>query len=323
MTLGLTRAHKRPQDVSPPGVLGLRKDLSSSWAVTPNLAYDMALEAALRSLGCGPRKLDITGPWRWLLLSFSEAYGVPQAYTALTYLLWAMKPQHATPTADCFEMLLREMAPMRVAADEGKLQPQELEIFRFLCNAVDGLVGRCFESYKQLLEQAPSGIAPDGYPVTEHPAPALRPAAGLFCLLRDALAPQDQRWLAERFRTASRRRYLRLEVACLDGKGPGGGGSAPVAEDKENRIPARGERRWPSRRRRLLLLLLLTGSRRPNQRVPFCSCAADRRLLAAAIANNGRGGRKGGKKVADPDEESAVHLVGEPTLGTEMHVRLP
>ena len=48
--------------------------------------YDELLAAALKSQGCGPRNLELFGPWRWLLAEFAAVYGVRQQYTSLSYL---------------------------------------------------------------------------------------------------------------------------------------------------------------------------------------------------------------------------------------------
>lgn len=53
--------------------------------------YDLTLMAAIRALGCGPRKLPITGEWRWLLAQFASTYGIRNSYAVLTHLRWVMR----------------------------------------------------------------------------------------------------------------------------------------------------------------------------------------------------------------------------------------
>ena len=45
--------------------------------------------------------------------------------------------------------------------------------------AAEDLLARCLESYSSLAEGAPSGIAENGAPASEQPAPALLPAVEL------------------------------------------------------------------------------------------------------------------------------------------------
>lgn len=214
--LGLTRPPRKGE------AAGMARDSGRGWALTPNGSYDLLLAAALRSLGSGPRNLDVTDPWRWLLLEFAQNYGVRESYAALTYLLWAVHPSRATPTADCFNMLVRELRPLKQAYDEGLLQATEMQMFRSVTASVEQLLARCFENYKLLSELSATGIVHDGAPGAEIPAPALEPAIALFYLLRDPLDPASQKWMTERFRTAARRRYLRLEVSCFEEKEPPG-----------------------------------------------------------------------------------------------------
>ena len=59
--------------------------LSQSGPVVETLAYDLVLEAAMRSQRFHSRNLQIHGPWKWLLNEFAEYYGVSDAYTKLRY----------------------------------------------------------------------------------------------------------------------------------------------------------------------------------------------------------------------------------------------
>lgn len=60
--------------------------LSQSGPVVETLAYDLVLEAAMRSQHFHSRNLRICGPWNWLLNEFADYYGVSDAYTKLRYI---------------------------------------------------------------------------------------------------------------------------------------------------------------------------------------------------------------------------------------------
>ncbi|GFH23336.1 predicted protein [Haematococcus lacustris] len=49
-------------------------------------AYRCALRAALAAESCGSHRLEVTGPWHWLLYSFAELYGVRRYYGILSHL---------------------------------------------------------------------------------------------------------------------------------------------------------------------------------------------------------------------------------------------
>jgi hypothetical protein len=48
--------------------------------------YDYTLKAALASEQCGARRLQLTGPWRWLLFKFADMFGVRPWYSMLVHL---------------------------------------------------------------------------------------------------------------------------------------------------------------------------------------------------------------------------------------------
>ncbi|KAK9839863.1 hypothetical protein WJX81_007158 [Elliptochloris bilobata] len=183
----------------------------TSWQV-----YDLSLDAALRAQGCGPRQLTVEGEWAWLLGAFAGTYGLRPSYTVLAHLRWVMRPENATVTAYCLDLLGNQLGPLKQAEAAGRLAPQELALLAALEQACEALLARCFENYAQLAEGAPSGILEGGQAAPELPAPALLPAVELCNILRDALKPVDQVWLADRFRVAAVRRYGRLEGACDD-----------------------------------------------------------------------------------------------------------
>ena len=56
--------------------------------------YDLMLEAALEAQQCGPKRLQLTGPWLWLLTEFGESYGIRDTYAKLAHLRWVIRCQH-------------------------------------------------------------------------------------------------------------------------------------------------------------------------------------------------------------------------------------
>ena len=50
--------------------------------------------------------------------------GIRQTYTVLAHLRWAIKPENATVTAMCLEILGTELKPLKQAEAEGGLLPQ-------------------------------------------------------------------------------------------------------------------------------------------------------------------------------------------------------
>ena len=56
---------------------------------------------------------------------------------------------------------------------------QEVKLLERLELACEEQLAAAFENYCSLAEDAPSGLAENGAPTPEQPAPALRPAVGL------------------------------------------------------------------------------------------------------------------------------------------------
>ncbi len=56
--------------------------------------YDLLLEAALEAQQCGPRRLQVTDQWEWLLTEFAETYGIRDTYARLAHLRWVVRCQH-------------------------------------------------------------------------------------------------------------------------------------------------------------------------------------------------------------------------------------
>ncbi|DBB16594.1 TPA: hypothetical protein ACH3X3_014851 [Trebouxia sp. C0006] len=194
---------------------------TTSWQV-----YDVVLDAALRAQKCGPRQLQVQDEWEWLLSEFASFYGIRQTYTVLAHLRWAIKPENATVTAMCLDILGNELKPLKQAEAEGALLPQEVAILSRVENATEALLARCFENYYSLQENAPSGLLDGGVAAAEQPAPALLPAVELCNILRDVLKPGDQQWLTDRFKVAACRRYQRLVDSADATINRGGRGSA-------------------------------------------------------------------------------------------------
>jgi len=53
--------------------------------------YDLMLEAALEAQQCGPKRLQVTGAWQWLLTEFGETYGIRDTYARLAHLRWVVR----------------------------------------------------------------------------------------------------------------------------------------------------------------------------------------------------------------------------------------
>lgn len=49
------------------------------------MAYDLALEVAMKIQHFRQRNLVLHGPWKWLLTEFASYFGVSDAYTKLRY----------------------------------------------------------------------------------------------------------------------------------------------------------------------------------------------------------------------------------------------
>ena len=149
--------------------------------------YDVALAAALRAQACGPRRLEVTGEWRWLLASMGEAFGVRESYAALAHVRWAVARGNATSTAYCLHLLATALAPLKRAEAAGELLPQEAAILAAVQRDAVALLGATLESYHSLCEDAPGGVLEGGGAAPELPPPALTPAIELCGVLRDAL----------------------------------------------------------------------------------------------------------------------------------------
>jgi len=86
-------------------------------------------------------------------------YGIRQTYTVLAHLRWAIKPENATVSAMCLEILGNELKPLKQAEAEGALLPQvttsaasaTLCLITSLCHNVTGNHGLLSSSLGLLL----------------------------------------------------------------------------------------------------------------------------------------------------------------------------
>ncbi|KAF3796840.1 hypothetical protein EJ110_NYTH00677 [Nymphaea thermarum] len=176
--------------------------------VSETFAYDLVLEAAMRSQHFHSRNLRLYGPWKWLLTEFAEYYGVSDSYTKLRYLSYVMDV--AMPTKDCLELAYELLVPVIKARNENNLNRQEKRIL-FDCEAQVGrLLTTVFENYKSLDDLSPTGLASDLFgPSSDSAAPALAPAVQIYALLHDVLSLEAQNILRTYLQTAARKRCKR------------------------------------------------------------------------------------------------------------------
>lgn len=60
-------------------------------------AYDLLLETALCYQGCCSKKLQMDGPWKWILQEFAAQYSIRSSYCELAHLKWIMRYINLTP----------------------------------------------------------------------------------------------------------------------------------------------------------------------------------------------------------------------------------
>ena len=204
--------------------------MSANGPLPPSAAYDVALSAGLRALSFHRRRLELTGPWAWLLRELSDLQGVSPNHTSLRYVRHVLAV--ATPTADCLAAILDHLAPCLRESGEGKLTTIEEDQLSGIRAAVEQLIGVCFQNYKNLSEDEPRGIAKQ---VPEQvPAPALAIALELFRILRrEPLAPEAIRTLQNHLQTAARSCYRRHHSVFL-GERSKNGDDADDNDDKGN-----------------------------------------------------------------------------------------
>lgn len=177
-------------------------------SVAETVAYDLALEVAMKVQHFQQRNLLLHGPWKWLLTEFASYYGVSDAYTRLRYLSYVMDV--ATPTADCLTLVYDLLYPVVMKGhSKNTLSHQENRILGEIEDQIDQILALVFENYKSLDESTPSGMIDVFRPATGLAAPVLEPAVKLFTLLHDILSPEAQNKLYSFFQAAAKKRSKR------------------------------------------------------------------------------------------------------------------
>ncbi|KAI5078599.1 hypothetical protein GOP47_0006270 [Adiantum capillus-veneris] len=176
--------------------------------VGETLAYNIVLEAAMRSQFFQRRNLRLHGAWKWLLSEFAILYGVSNAYTSLRYLACTMEV--ATPTEDCLVLIHDLLSPLIIAQNETVFTRQEKRMLSDVIEQVDQLLACVFENYKFLDESSVSGISDMLALSNTNTAPALVPAVKIFTLLHDILSVEAQKTLSHYFQRAAKKRCRRL-----------------------------------------------------------------------------------------------------------------
>ncbi|KAI3689183.1 hypothetical protein L2E82_47133 [Cichorium intybus] len=177
-------------------------------SVAETVAYDIALEVAMKEQNFQQRNLLLHGPWQWLLIEFASYYGVSDAYTKLRYLSYIMDV--ATPTADCVSLVYDLLLPVVMKGhSKSTLSHQENRILGEIDEQIEQILALVFENYKSLDEQSHSGIMDIFTPATGVAAPVLEPAVKLYKLLHDILSPESQNKLYSYFQAAAKKRSRR------------------------------------------------------------------------------------------------------------------
>ncbi|CAN1288308.1 hypothetical protein LINPERPRIM_LOCUS19876 [Linum perenne] len=175
-----------------------------SGPVAETLAYDLLLEASMRSQNFHARNLKLQGPWKWLLNEFADYYGVSDSYTKLRYLSHVMNV--ATPTNDCLELVNELLVPILKARSEKNFTRQEKSILLDCEMQIEKLLANVFENYKSLDESSPTGLVDLFGPVQESAALALTSAVNVYTLLHDILSQDAQTTLKNYLQTAAKKR---------------------------------------------------------------------------------------------------------------------
>ena len=189
-------------------------------------AYDILLRAALQAISFNQRSLRVHGPWAWLLHQFAQARCISAQHCTIQYLWWVM--QAATPTVDCFHVLLERLPGVLEAglvqgklpkySKDSHLSAQEHTTLSDVLLRVDRLLCLTFSSVKSLSDAAPLGLL-DGHqavPAEQLPAPSLSLAVQLFGQLHDPLAGYTQSLLRELLQDAAHKRFKCLHRDAED-----------------------------------------------------------------------------------------------------------
>lgn len=174
-------------------------------SIAETVAYDLALEVAMKIQDFHQRNLLLHGPWKWLLTEFASYYGVSHAYTKLRYLSYVMEV--ATPTAYCLTLVYDLLLPVVMKGHcKSSLSHQENRILKDIEDQIEPIFSLVFENYKSLDESSSSGILDVFTSATGVAAPVLEPSVKLYSLLHDILAPEAQTKLYSYFQAAAKKR---------------------------------------------------------------------------------------------------------------------
>nr|XP_043617097.1 uncharacterized protein LOC122588943 [Erigeron canadensis] len=192
-------------------------------SIAETMAYDFAMEVAMKEQNFQQRNLLLHDPWKWLLTEFASYYGVSDVYTKLRYLSYIMDV--ATPTNDCLSLVYDLLLPVIMKGHtKSTLSHQENRILGEIEEQIEQIFAVVFENYKSLDELIPSGIMDVFKPATGIAAPVLEPAVKLYKLLHDILSPEAQNKLYSYFQAAAKkrsRRHLTETDEYLSGTGEG------------------------------------------------------------------------------------------------------
>ncbi|PQP92979.1 uncharacterized protein Pyn_10294 [Prunus yedoensis var. nudiflora] len=180
--------------------------------IAETVAYDCALEVAMKVQHFQQRNLLLHGSWRWLVTEFASYYGVSKTYTNLRYLSYVMDV--ATPTKDCLTSVHDLLSDVK-AKSTNLLSYQENCMLAKIEDQVKKTLASVFENYKSLEESALSGMVDCFRPASGTAAPALVPAVQLYALLYDILSPEAQLKLCKFFQVAAQKR-LRMHCVEID-----------------------------------------------------------------------------------------------------------
>ncbi|XP_010681049.2 uncharacterized protein LOC104896062 isoform X1 [Beta vulgaris subsp. vulgaris] len=173
--------------------------------VAETVAYDLVLEAAMRSQHFQQRNLLLHSQWKWIVTEFASFYGVSDAYTKLRYLSYVMDV--ATPTADCLLLIHDLLCPVIVKGND--LSHQEKRILGEVSDKVEEVLALVFENYKSLDETLLSGLTAGFKSATGIVPPAIAPAIKLYGLLHDILSPEARLRFCKFFQVAAKKRSRR------------------------------------------------------------------------------------------------------------------
>ncbi|CAH8364024.1 unnamed protein product [Eruca vesicaria subsp. sativa] len=177
--------------------------------VAETVAYDIVLEAALKTQRFQQRNLLLDGSWKWLLEEFASYYGISDVYTKLRYLSYVMDV--ATPTSDCLHLVHDLLTPIIMKKGNGKtpLSHQENRILNEIKDQIKKILKLVFKNYKSLDESSFSGMSDVMSSATGVTPPALAPAVKLYMLLHEIMSPEDQTNLCHYFQVGAKNRSRR------------------------------------------------------------------------------------------------------------------